>query len=91
MSQIKFLLDEHVNPRLRRAIKQISPEIVVWRVGDPVAPALGTLDDEILHWCEAQSFSLATNNRASMPVHLQDHLADGQAITSQVSLHLIPK
>lgn len=87
MSQIKFLLDEHVNPRLRRAIKQISPEIVVWRVGDPVAPALGTLDDEILHWCEAQSFSLATNNRASMPVHLQDHLAAGHHVPGIFTLN----
>lgn len=87
MSEIRFLLDEHVNPRLRRAIKRITPDIVVWRVGDPVAPALGTLDDEILRWCEAQNFSLVTNNRASMPVHLQDHLAAGHHVPGIFTLN----
>ncbi len=38
-------------------------------------PALGTLDPEILIWCEENGFILVTNNRKSMPVHLEDHLA----------------
>jgi len=29
MSEIKYLLDEHVNPRLRKAIKRLAPDIVV--------------------------------------------------------------
>jgi hypothetical protein len=77
MSEIKYLLDEHVNPRLRKALKQLAPDIVVWRIGDPVTPPLGTLDPEILLWCEDRSFSLVTNNRGSMPVHLQEHLDIG--------------
>lgn len=80
MSEIRFLLDEHVDPRLRKATKQVAAEVVVWRIGDPTAPASGTLDDEILCWCEEQDFSLVTNNRASMPVHLQDHLAAGRHV-----------
>ncbi len=75
MSEIKYLLDEHVDPRLRKALKRLASEIVVWRVGDPSAPHLGTLDPEILLWCEERGFSLVTNNRESMPVHLRDHLA----------------
>jgi hypothetical protein len=75
MSEIKFLLDEHVNPRLRRALKRLASDIVVWRVGDPSAPGLGTPDQAILRWCEEYSFSLVTNNRESMPVHLREHLA----------------
>lgn len=73
MSQVKYLLDEHVNVRLRKAIKLLEPGIIVWRVGDPGAPPLHTSDPDILLWCEVQGFLLVTNNRASMPVHLQDH------------------
>lgn len=43
----------------------------------PGVPAFGTLDPEILVWCEANGFVLVTNNRKSMPVHLTDHLAAG--------------
>lgn len=40
MSAIRYLLDEHVDPRLKAALKKIAPEIIVWRVGDPGAPAI---------------------------------------------------
>lgn len=80
MSTIKYLLDEHVNPRLRKALKQQAPDLIVWRIGDAGAPALNSLDPDILRWCEANNFSLVTNNRASMPVHLQDHLAAGRHV-----------
>jgi hypothetical protein len=80
MSAIKYLLDEHVNPRLQKALRRQSPEMVVWCIGDPGAPALHSLDPEILSWCEAHSFSLVTNNRASMPVHLRVHLDLGRHV-----------
>lgn len=80
MRTIKFLLDEDVNPRLRKALKSYSEELVVWRVGDVGAPSLGTLDPDILLWCEAKDFCLVTNNRATMPAHLGDHLANGRHI-----------
>ncbi len=80
MSEIKYLLDENVHPGLRRAIEQQSPDIVVWRVGDPGVPSLETLDPEILIWCEDNGFILVTNNRASMPVHLDDHLKAGRHV-----------
>jgi hypothetical protein len=44
------------------------------------APPDSTLDPEILIWCEQQSFILATNNRKSMPPHLQNHLAQGRHV-----------
>ena len=75
MSTIKYLLDEHVDTRLKKALKKLSSDIVVWRVGDAGVPPFGTLDPEILIWCEERHFILVTNNRASMPVHLQDHLS----------------
>lgn len=87
MSEIKYLLDEHVNPRLRKALKRLAPDIVVWRVGDPGAPHLGTLDPGILFWCEEHGFSLVTNNRESMPVHLREHMAAGQRVPGIFTLN----
>jgi hypothetical protein len=52
--------------------------MVIWIVGDPGAPRRGTADPDILQWCEANSTLLVTNNRASMPVHLREHLATGR-------------
>ncbi|PKO20967.1 MAG: hypothetical protein CVU38_17290 [Chloroflexi bacterium HGW-Chloroflexi-1] len=80
MSTIKYLLDEHVNPRFRKALVRREPEMVVWCIGDVVAPPIQTGDPDILLWCEARGFSLVTNNRASMPVHLRDHLAIGRHV-----------
>lgn len=80
MDSRKYLLDEHVNPVLRSAMHRQFPEMVVWIIGDPGAPARGTPDSDILLWCEANNFSLVTNNRASMPVHFREHLAAGRHI-----------
>lgn len=87
MSEIKYLLDEHVDPRLRKALKQLAPDLVVWRVGAPGVPALGTLDPEILNWCESHQFSLVTNNRKSMPIHLQAHLTEGHHVPGIFTLN----
>ena len=79
MSFIRYLLDEHVDPTLRAQLVRREPDLVVWMIGDPGAPKRGTLDPHILLWSEVNDFALVTNNRKSMPVHLQDHLAIGQA------------
>lgn len=75
MDQVCFLLDEHVDPRLRRQLLQREPDMSVWRICDPLAPPRGTLDPDILEWCAESGFLLVTNNRASMPRHVADHLA----------------
>jgi hypothetical protein len=80
MSRIRFLLDENVDLALRLALLEREPQLVVWRVGDPGAPALGTLDPDILLWLEANRFILVTNNRKTMPVHLADHLRAGRHV-----------
>jgi len=77
MDLICLLLDEHVDPRLRKQLLQREPNIVIWRIGDPLAPPRGALDPEILEWCAHNRFLLVTNNRASMPRHVADHLAKG--------------
>jgi len=38
MSARKYLLDEHVSPRLQKALQRQSPDMVEWRMGDPGAP-----------------------------------------------------
>ncbi len=77
MTLIRYLLDENVDPIFRTELLRHAPEMIVWRVGDPTTPARGTSDPDILIWCEANAFILVTNNRKSMPRHLQDHLAEG--------------
>ena len=37
----------------------------------------GTLDPDILCWCERNGFVFVTNNRRTMPQHLTDHLSAG--------------
>jgi hypothetical protein len=83
---IGFLLDENVAPVLRRELVRHAPGIVVWRVGDPATVPLSTSDPEILRWCEKHGALLVTYNRASMPVHLRDHLAEGRHVPGIVLL-----
>lgn len=80
MTQLRYLLDEHVNPRFKRALKNAAPELEVLVIGDLGTPPLKSLDPDILIWCEANTFSLVTNNRKSMPVHLQDHISQGRHV-----------
>jgi len=80
MGPISYLLDENVPPALRTALHHLYHEMTVWLIGDPGAPERGTLDPQILIWCERHGFSLVTNNRASMPVHLQAHIAAGRQV-----------
>ena len=47
----------------------------------PGAPPRGTLDPEILCWCEEYNFILVTNNRTSRPGHLAEYyIAQGRNI-----------
>ena len=77
---LKYLFDENVAPEYARKLRRRNPGLVVRMVGEPATPARGTLDPEILVWCEATGFVLVTNNRRSMPVHLAGHIAQGQHI-----------
>jgi hypothetical protein len=80
MRDIRYLLDENVDPRLRSGILGRDSSLTVWTIGDPGAPDRTTLDPAILCWCEDNSFILVTNNRRSMPRHLQEHLAAGRHV-----------
>ncbi len=80
MSTRLYLLDENVNPILKTVLQRQWPDVVVWQIGEPGTPPKGTPDPDILQWCEAKGFSLVTNNRTSMPVHLTEHLTKGRHI-----------
>ncbi len=75
--KLRFLLDENLSLKLKKAIQRRYPEIDVLRVGDEAAPPLGTPDPEILHYLEANQRILLTDNRHSFPTHLADHFAAG--------------
>ncbi|MCU0543611.1 MAG: DUF5615 family PIN-like protein [Oscillatoriaceae cyanobacterium Prado104] len=77
---LTYLIDENVNPLYPNQIRLREPEIVIKVVGETETPPKGTLDPEILCWCEEHQFVLVTNNRTSMPVHLTDHMALGRHI-----------
>lgn len=84
---LKYLLDENVDKVYQRQFIRRNHSLVMWVVGNPGAPPRGTLDPEILCWCEAHNFLLVTNNRTSMPVHLSDHIAKGRHIPGIVILN----
>jgi len=83
----KYLLDENVGESLRQGLHRRYPDMVVWRISDPMAPPIGILDPDILLWCEANDFTLVTNNRGSMPDHLRDHLAAGHHFPGMFTLN----
>lgn len=86
MSGVCFLLDEHVPLILQALLEQRMPEMPVYAIGDGIAPPKGTPDRDILAWIETQGCLLITNNRATMPVHLQAHLAQGRHVPGIVQL-----
>ena len=63
-------MDENLAPIYQIQLRRKEPDLVVWAISDPNTPPKGTLDLEILIWCEKYDFILVTNNRSSMPVHL---------------------
>jgi Domain of unknown function (DUF5615) len=77
---LKYLLDENVDPSYKTQLHRRNPNIVMWVIGEPGVPPRGTLDPEILLWCEEHDFVLVTNNRTSMPVHLADHMVQDRHI-----------
>jgi hypothetical protein len=84
---IRYLLDEHLNPAYRSQLVRRNPDLVVRIIGDLDVPPKGTLDPDILIWCEINEFILVTNNRKSMPRHLADHLAIGRHIPGILTIN----
>ena len=77
---MRFLLDENTEPAIVSGLRRCDPALEVWRIGEPFALPHGTLDPDILRWCEDRDCILVTNNRHSMPNHLRDHLQEGRHV-----------
>jgi hypothetical protein len=82
----RFLLDEHINRAIQRQLRRLDSQIEVLTIGDPEAPAAGTLDPEILVWLESHGYLLVTANRSTMPGHFAAHLEMGHHIPGIVWL-----
>lgn len=81
--RVRYLIDENLPPLYQEQLLRYQPKLKVLMVGelsDLDTPAKGTLDPEILVWCEQNNFILVTNNRASMPVHLADHISKNNQV-----------
>jgi len=86
VSQVSFLLDEHVPPLIQAQLVQMAPELQVYVIGEAITPPRGTPDPDVLIWIEVHGCMLVTNNRASMPGHLADHLALGYHVPGIIQL-----
>ena len=84
---LRYLIDENMHPSYKKQLLLKNPNLIVHTVGDPGFPPRGTLDPEILHWCEANNRVLITNNRHSMPIHLKDHITEGYHIPGIIMLN----
>ncbi len=84
---LKYLIDENLSPLYAEQLRRRNPSLVVRTVREPGVPGKGTLDPEILSWGELNQFVLFTNNRASMPRHLKDHLAEGRHMPGILTLN----
>lgn len=84
--KVNFLLDENLSPKLKLAVKRQNSAIDIIRVGEMNAPDLGTLDPEILQYLQLAKRLLVTDNRSSMPEHLNNHWNQGGYIWGVVWL-----
>lgn len=80
MTTIRYLLDENMPHAVRDQLLRREPSIEILCIGDELAPPIGTLDPEILHWLEKHNYVLVSRNRRTMPKHLKEHLESGHQI-----------
>jgi hypothetical protein len=74
------LLDEHYPGWWPPAILRLYPGLDLRVTGRANAPPTGTEDPLLLQWIEAHEFVLVTEDRKTMPGHLNDHLAAGRHV-----------
>jgi hypothetical protein len=80
---VAFLLDEDTHGGLMDAFRRrtrlgVLPAVDVLRVGGADAPAFSTLDPELLIWCELNDRVLVSEDKNTLPGHLNDHLTAGR-------------
>jgi len=78
MSQMSFLLDEHVPPAVLNAVVGDEPSIAIMRVGQPGVPPKRTPDPQLLEFAEANQMAVFTFDKSTMGVHAAAHSASGR-------------
>ena len=78
MSQMSFLIDEHVTVALINAVVTDEPSIVIMQVGQPGMPPKGTLDPQLLEFAELNRMAIFTFDKSTMAVHARSHTASGR-------------
>lgn len=79
MTQVAFLLDEHIDPDVIDAVRRVEPSIQVRLVGwDDDVPQKQTPDPDLLVFAEREQAALVTFDKTTMPGHVTDHLAAGR-------------
>jgi hypothetical protein len=78
VNQVRFLIDEYMKRAVAASLHRAEPAIEVFRVGQPGLPALGASDPELLAFCEEHQMVLVSQDRKSMPEHIQRHQLAGR-------------
>jgi hypothetical protein len=78
----RFLLDEHIDQSIQRQLRRSDPHVAVIAIEDSTSPPVARSDSNILLWMEANDYILITENRSTIPGHLNDHYADGHDMPS---------
>ncbi len=79
---LTFLFDEHLRGPLWQAVVRHNADAGLWLdvvcVGDPSDLPLASSDPAILQWAERENRLIVTEDRHTMPDHLQEHLHAGR-------------
>ena len=83
---IAVLLDEHLPEGMMHKLRAALVEAVVIRVGMRDAPAIGTKDADLLRWCSREGFVLITQDKRTMPGHLQSVVNENRVVPGVITL-----
>ena len=83
MSQVAFLLDEHMPLALVNAVLGAEPSVDLICVGQPGAPPKQAPDPELLEVAEREQRAIVTLDKKTMPGHAAAHTASSTSCASQ--------
>jgi hypothetical protein len=78
MSQMSFLLDEHMPNSLINAVVGMEPSVAIMRIGQPGMPPKRTADPQVIEFAEANRMAIFTFDKSTMGVHAAAHVASGR-------------
>ena len=75
--RFSVLVDENIERSIDRALRRLSPEVVVYRVGRTGCPSIGDSDPVLLAFAESVGAAVVTRDLSTFPGHVAAHLAAG--------------